>query len=70
MNTLKRLDELLEEREMTLWQLSKVSGLSYNSLKYMKTKGSELSVSAIEQICKAIDLPLAEFFAEASTTQG
>ncbi len=66
MDTVKRLDDLLEERGMTLWELSKVSGLCYHTLKSARVRGAQLSVDMIEQACAVLDIPLSVFFDESS----
>ncbi len=64
MDTYKRLDDLLEERGMSLWQLSKISGLNYNTLKRVRSRGAQLSVDTIEQVCVVFGIKLEDFFSD------
>lgn len=64
MDTFKRLDNLLEECDMSLWQLSKLSGINYNTLKRVRARGSQLSVDTIEQVCKTFGIKIEEFFSD------
>lgn len=62
MNTLERLDELLESHNLTLYNLAKMSGVSYSTLTSTKSRGGQLSLDTIERICGALGLRPYEFF--------
>ncbi|MFQ9825441.1 MAG: helix-turn-helix domain-containing protein [Oscillospiraceae bacterium] len=62
MNTHARLDELLHERNMTLYQLCQSGNIPYTTLRVSRCRGSQLSVDTIEQICKVLGISMAEFF--------
>lgn len=64
MDTVKRVYDLLEERHMSLHRLSRISGINYSTLKTTERRSGQLSVDTIERICRALGLPLAEFFRE------
>lgn len=64
MDTLKRLDELLDERHMTLWDMAKSYDINYPTLKMAHKRGTQLSVCLIEQICGGFGIPLSQFFEE------
>lgn len=59
MNTINRVQELADERRLTLCQLSKES-----TIRAAKKRGNQLSVDTIERICEALDISPSEFFAE------
>ena len=62
MNTNARLDELLQDRNMTVFQFSKESGIPYSTLANPRYRGTQLSVDTIEWICDALKISMAEFF--------
>lgn len=64
MDTFKRLDDLIEGRNMSLWQLAKASGINYNTLKHVRSRGSQLSVDMIDQICGTLGIKLEDFFSD------
>lgn len=68
MDTFGRLSELLEERNMTLYQVAKLSHVSRSTLNNAKKRGGQLSVDTIERVCDALGLTLSDFFATPSIT--
>ena len=66
MNTNARLDELLQDRNMTVFQFSKESGIPYSTLANPRYCGTQLSVDTIEWICDALKISMAEFFTPSS----
>lgn len=64
MNTISRVQELADERGLTLCQLSKICDLSEATIRAAKKRGNQLSLVTIERICEALDISLSEFFAE------
>ena len=68
MDTFRRLSELLEERNMTLYQAAKLSHVSRSTLNNAKNRGGQLSVDTIERICVALNISLGDFFANSSVT--
>ena len=62
MNTVQRVYDLIGERNMTLHKLSQLSGINYSTLKTTERRNGQLSVDTIERICRAIGIPLSEFF--------
>ena len=66
MNTNARLDELLQDRNMTVFQFSKESGIPYSTLANPRYRGTQLSVDTIEWICDALKISMAEFFTPSS----
>ena len=61
MNTISRVQELADERGLTL---SKICDLSEATIRTAKKRGNQLSVDTIERICEALDISLSDFFAE------
>lgn len=62
MDTLKRLDELLLDHDMTLFNLAKLSGINYSTLHAAVKRGSQLSVNTIVKICVGLGIRPFEFF--------
>lgn len=70
MDTVKRVYNLIEERNITLYQLSQMSGVSYSTVKTTEKRGGQLKVDTIERICEALGITMSEFFQESSFPQG
>ena len=66
METMARVRELLEERHLSLYKLSLMSGISYTTLNTTAKRNGQLSVDTIERICTCLQIPLAEFFVRGS----
>lgn len=64
MKTGIRVEELAAERNLSLFKLSKLSGVGYSTLKSAKTRGTQLTVDTIEVLCKTLGISMAEFFSE------
>ena len=64
MNTINRVQELADERGLTLCQLSRMCDLSEATIRTAKKRGNQLSVDTIERICEALDITLSEFFTD------
>ena len=62
MDTFGRLNELLTERNLTLYQASKLSNVPRSTLTNARNRGGQLSVDTIEQLCDALGITLSEFF--------
>ena len=56
MNTINRVQELADERGLTLCQLSKICDLSESTIRAAKKRGNQLSLDTIERICEALDI--------------
>lgn len=63
MDTVKRVCELAEEHDLTVYQLSQLSGISYSTIQTTKKRGGQLKVDTIERICEALGISLSAFFA-------
>ena len=67
MDTLGRVYDLISERDMTLYQLAKISDVSPSTLRNTKRREGQLKIDTIERICAALGITLSEFFAEQDT---
>jgi len=62
MNTIRRLYELMQERNLSLNKLATLSGIKYSTLQMAVKRGGQLSIDTIERICGGLDIPLVSFF--------
>ena len=62
MNTFERLDELLDERGISLCLFCRQSGVPYSTLDSIKRRNGQLKIDTIERICAYFDIPLYRFF--------
>lgn len=63
MNTLERIRKLLNDRNWSMYKLSKASGVSQSTLSNMFSRNNDPSISTLEDICKAFGITLSQFFA-------
>ena len=52
MDTIKRVQDLMQERDMNLCVLAKKCGISYSTIQTTARRGGQLSVETIERICQ------------------
>lgn len=64
MNTMARLQELADERDLTMFQLAQLCSVNYCTLKNTANRNGQLSVDTIEQICVGLRMPLSAFFVD------
>ena len=69
MDTLGRVYDLISQRDMTLYQLAKISDVSPSTLRNTKRREGQLKIDTIERICAALRITLSDFFAESDSTQ-
>ncbi len=62
MDSLARLNNLLAERDMSLFALARASGICYSTFDAAKRRNGQLSVDTIERVCDALQIPVYEFF--------
>ena len=62
MDTAKRVKELAEERNLSMYQLAQTCGVSYSTLKNAEDRGSQLSLDTVERLCAGLGITMAEFF--------
>jgi transcriptional regulator with XRE-family HTH domain len=64
MDTMARVKQIAEERELSLFQLSQLCDISYNTLKRTEDRKGQLTVNTIEKICIGLRIPMSEFFSQ------
>ncbi len=64
MNILDRILQLREEKGWSEYKLSVESGIPQSTISSWFRKNAQPSVVSIEAICKAFDIPMAQFFSE------
>ena len=64
MDTLQRVYELINERGISIYRLAQMSGISYSTIRTSEKRNGQLSIDVLERICKALNISLAEFFAD------
>lgn len=67
MDTIARVMQLADERNLSLFKLSQLCDVSYSTLKNAEMRGSQLGVPTIERICVALGVTLSDFFAESDS---
>ena len=67
MDTIARVMQLADERNLSLFKLSQLCDVSYSTLKNAEMRGSQLGVPTIERICAALGVTLSDFFAESDS---
>lgn len=69
MDTMKRVNELIDDRGLTLYKLAMLCDIPYSTLRNTETRGGQLTVDTIERICIGLKIPMAEFFTERGCSQ-
>lgn len=64
MKTMDRVNELANERDLTLYKLAMLCDVSYSTLKNTQARGGQLTVDTIERICQGLGISMADFFTE------
>ena len=67
--TLVRINELLEQRNWTLYKLAKVSAIPYSSLNSLFQKNHQPTINTLEKICAGFHITMAEFFSDDTPLQ-
>ena len=62
-DTMQRVHDLVEERNMSISQLSKKSGVAPSTFRRADERGTQLAVDTIFRICNALDISMSDFFA-------
>lgn len=68
MDVIKRIDELMKERNWSNYKLAAESGLSSSTIANIYRRNTTPSISTLEAICSAFGITLAQFFTEDSYT--
>lgn len=61
---INRINGLCETHNMSIYALSKKSGISQSSLSNLMNRGSMPTFNTLNKICSAFDITLSQFFAE------
>ena len=69
MNTMNRVNELVDDRGLTLYKLAMRCDIPYSTLKNTEKRGGQLTVDTIERICLGLNITMAEFFTERGCKQ-
>ena len=56
MDTIKRVQDLMQVRDMNLCVLAKKCGISYSTIQTTARRGGQLSVETIERICQGLGI--------------
>ena len=68
MDVIKRIDDLLSEREWTDYKLAKESGLATSTIANFRRRETVPSISTLENICNAFGITLSQFFNDREET--
>lgn len=64
MDAIKRIDQLMAERNWSDYKLSMESGLSSSTIANIHRRNTVPSIATLEAICHAFGISLSQFFAE------
>lgn len=64
MNTIERVYTLSRTRNISIYQLAQMSGISASTIRTCEKRGGELKIDTIERICGALGITLSEFFSQ------
>lgn len=59
-----RLQQLMDERDMSIYTLSKRSGVSWNTIKNFFARSANPTLQTIELLCNGLGISLSQFFDE------
>lgn len=63
---LTKIQQLLDERNWSLYKLAKESDIPYSSLNSLFLKNNQPTVQTLEKICNGFHITLAEFFSDST----
>lgn len=63
-DTLLKIQQLMNEREWSIYKLSKASSIPYSSLNSLFLKNNQPTVSTLEKLCAGLNITMSEFFAD------
>ena len=64
MNTVARVQELIQEKSISLRKLAQLSDVPYSTLKVTQHRQGQLAVDTIEKLCQGLGITMSEFFDE------
>lgn len=59
-----RIKELCDKKQMTMYRLSKKTGISQSSLSNLMKRGSTPTFYTLERICEGLGITLPQFFSD------
>ena len=62
MNTIARVREIAEQRELTMFQLAELCDIPYNTLKRTEERNGHFILDTIEKNCSGLNMPMSAFF--------
>ena len=62
MDVRARLQQLMDEREWTIYRLAKEADIPWSTIRNMFKRGTEPSIATLESLCRAFGITLAQFF--------
>lgn len=68
MNTIQRVNDLIQERNLSLNKLATLSGTKYSTLQMTIKPGGQLSIDMIERICTGLNISLFSFISVPEVT--
>lgn len=69
MNVNDKIKELMNERKMSVYNLSQLSGITQSTLATMFSRGTPPKIDTLYEICKVFNITLAQFFMENETNE-
>lgn len=64
MDVLKRLKDIMAEKEISEYKLSKLSGVPQSTINSMFRKYNNPSIYTLECLCRGLNISMSEFFHE------
>ena len=61
-NTVQRVYELMEARNLNEYQLCRLSGISFSTIKNTEKRGGQLTVDTLYRLCEALGISMSDFF--------
>ena len=69
MDTKARIKELMDERNWSIYELSKRSGLAQTTISNMWKRNTEPTIPSLRALCDGFGISLAEFFSEGNLSE-
>ena len=62
MTAVQRVQQLADERNLTLYQVSTLCDIPYSTLKSTIRRGGDISIETAAMVCRGLKIPAATFF--------
>lgn len=66
-NSLEQIRKICKEQGISVYKLSKESGIPYSSLNNMFNRNTDPSLSTLTKICRGLNISLSDFFSSAQS---